>query len=283
MKLLCSNTKNLKISTMNNNNEEFSIPINLCAQASQAAQFSLLVRPVNPRRQNIRALARFFPRLWGMDDIVTGWVVEHGRAQFLFPSNEAMNLVLKRGPWSFNQWMVAMDPWHLNVPNENPIMINLWVQIRDIPLQYLSVQMVNYIAETLGIVTVRATEATLGGNNEFGRVCIYWPLYQSLVFERNFLFGLDSATVTFHYKRLRNHCFRCKSLQHDVADCEIPEEEAANGHQDPEPEDDMIEELDLTSANNGHQRSEITSRSANPLHRPCILFSSSLTIFSRSS
>lgn len=112
----------------------FSVPVDLCFEATRASQISLLIRPSNPRKQNLRAITRFFPQLWGLDNVVSGRVIEHGRAQFLFPSNEALNLVLRRGPWSFHKWMVAMEAWSPNISNHSPTTIDFWVQIRDIPI-----------------------------------------------------------------------------------------------------------------------------------------------------
>lgn len=226
----------------------FTAPIDLCFQASRASQISLLIRPANPRRQNLRVLTRFFPRLWGMDDVVTGRVVDHGRVQFLFPSQEALQLVLRRGPWSFNQWMVAMEAWNPTISNESPSSIDFWVQIRDIPLQFLSNDMVRFIAESLGPV-VGIDVAALGENSIYGRVCIRWPLDRALIFTRHYQFGTESADVQFRYEKLQNHCFRCHSLQHDIDECEVPEEDAAQEHQDPDQDSDpeMLTPLDLSS------------------------------------
>lgn len=199
-------------------------------------KISLLIRPCNPRKQNLRAITRFFPRLWGLENVVSGRVVDHGRAQFLFPSNEALQLVLRHGPWSFNEWMVDMEPWVPNIFDSSPTTIDFWIEIKDIPLQFLSIQMVTFIADTLGHV-IKTDEAGFGGTSISGRVCIHWPYDRPLVFERPFQFGMESATISFRYEKLRNYCFRCHSLQHGIEDFETPEEDAAMGHHAPEDED----------------------------------------------
>ncbi|KAL1223451.1 hypothetical protein V5N11_003509 [Cardamine amara subsp. amara] len=68
---------------------DIDVLFDLCNQETCASQFSLLVRPVNSRHQNMSGMVRFFSCLWGMDNMVRGRVVEHERTQFLFPSNEA--------------------------------------------------------------------------------------------------------------------------------------------------------------------------------------------------
>lgn len=100
--------------------------------------------------------------------------------------------------------------------------------------------MVQFIAESLGHV-VETDQAPLDGNAVFARVCICWPLERPLISMREFQFGHESTTFSFRYEKLRNHCFRCHSLQHDIDEFEVPEVEAALGHQDPEEDD-----------NNGH-------------------------------
>lgn len=145
----------------------YSVPIDPCYEATRVSQVSLLLRLSNPRKQNLRALTRFFPRLWGMDNMVPGRVVDHGRVQFLFPSNEALQLILRRGPWSFNEWMMAMEVWSPNVSDQIPTSIDFWVQIRNIPIQFLSIPMVNFIGETMGNV-VETDEIGFGGSSISG-------------------------------------------------------------------------------------------------------------------
>lgn len=66
-----------KQSIMNNNHNVFSVPVDLCYEATRASQVSLLIRPSNPRMQNLCTLTRFFPRLWGLDNVVLGRVVDY--------------------------------------------------------------------------------------------------------------------------------------------------------------------------------------------------------------
>ncbi|VVB15260.1 unnamed protein product [Arabis nemorensis] len=161
-------------------------------------------------------MLRFLPRLWGMDNSVVGRIVPHSRAQFLFPSREAMDLVIRRGPWSFNEWM-----------------------IRDIPLRFNTYSVVDYIASTLGDVAKTDFNLDAAANREYVRVCVNWPLAQPLIFHLRFRFGGQSGVpITFRYEKLRNYCFRCRSLCHDVDECEEPEQE----YQMHPPGDDMTNE-----------------------------------------
>lgn len=204
-----------------------------------------MIRPTNPRRQNLRPMIRFLPRLWGMDDSVNGRIVPNNRAHFLFPSREAMDTVTRRGPWSFNEWMVAMGTWDGDLPIEYPNHVQFWIQIRDIPIQFYIYSIVNHIASTL--VDIAETDFNLDAatNREFARFRVNWPLNQPLVFNRRFRFGShNEVPITFRYERLRNYCFRCRSLCHDVMKCEEPEH---NYHMNPPgddgPDDDLPNQM----------------------------------------
>lgn len=135
-----------------------------------------------------------------------------------------------------------MESWNPNIPDQSPSSIDFWVQIKNIPLQFLSISLVNYIAESLGEI-VETDETGFGSTAISGRVCIRWPIDHPLVFERVFQFGHDSATITFRFEKLRNYCFRCHSLQHGIDDCEIHEADAAMGHQEPDPTDGNIQDI----------------------------------------
>ncbi|CAE6223085.1 unnamed protein product [Arabidopsis arenosa] len=68
-------------------------------------------RPVMPRRQNLRSIVATMPRLWGQAGLVHGRIVEGRRVQFVFPSEESMEMVLRRGPWAFAERMMVIQRW----------------------------------------------------------------------------------------------------------------------------------------------------------------------------
>lgn len=138
--------------------------------------------------------------------------------------------------------MVAMEAWTLNISDQSSTKIDFWVQIKNIPLQFLSIQMVNFVAKMLGHI-VETDEVGFGGSSVSGRVCIHWLLDQPLVFEHPFQFGHEAVTLTFRFEKLRNYYFRCHSFRHGIDECEVPEADAAMGHQDLDDED--VNNLDI--------------------------------------
>ncbi|KAL1223452.1 hypothetical protein V5N11_003510 [Cardamine amara subsp. amara] len=130
-----------------------------------------------------------------------------------------------------------MEPWFPNIGIEKPTAINFWIRICDVPLQFFSPAMVQFIANSIGHV-IENDKAFLGGNATFGRVCIRWPIDRLLIFEQRYRFGNEHKTVTFRYEKLWNHCYRCHSLQHDISECIVPKENTALGVHPPSDDED---------------------------------------------
>ncbi|CAA7031428.1 unnamed protein product [Microthlaspi erraticum] len=130
-----------------------SLSVAVCNQAASANRFCLIGAPVNPSRQNLRALIGQMPRFWGLGGSVVGRILENNQFQFVFTSEEAMNLTVRRGPWYFNEWMIVLQRWTPNFPPETLKIIPFWIQIRGIPLQFLTRTMIGFIGGVLGPVT----------------------------------------------------------------------------------------------------------------------------------
>lgn len=137
--------KKLQDISLGIDDEIVNLPLDLCEEAAEENRFSLITRPINPRRQNLRAMMLAFPRLWGFSDEVTGRLLQNQQVQFIFTSEEAMLSVLRRGPWSFNEWMCSIQRWHPNHTDDELKFIPFWVQVRGIPLQFLTQRMVIHI------------------------------------------------------------------------------------------------------------------------------------------
>jgi len=199
--------------------EPVALTPKFCSQAAYVNRFSVVVTTVNPRKQNLRALIGQMSRVWGFPDSCVGRILERGRVQFKFQTEEAMNLVLRRGPWSFNDWMLSIHRWYPNISETELKIIPFWVQITGIPLLFLTNAMARCVGNRLGIVsTVDFDENS--NHVGFVRVKIDWNLDDPLRFQRNFQFAVDENTVIkYRFERLRNFCSKCGSLKHDVKEC----------------------------------------------------------------
>ncbi|XP_013624988.1 PREDICTED: uncharacterized protein LOC106331216 [Brassica oleracea var. oleracea] len=108
------------------------LPVQVVNEAAAENRFVLIGRPVMPHRQNIRSIIAILPRNWGHKGVY-GRMIEGGQFQFVFPSEESMEMVLRRGPWAFADRMLIIERWTASF---NPLMLNFIlfrIQIRGIP------------------------------------------------------------------------------------------------------------------------------------------------------
>ena len=145
---------NLRLKMQNINlgadDEPVAMPPAMCVQAVAVNQFSLVVVPLNLRKQNLRVMSQL-PRLWGVDNAV-GRIIAANRVQFIFQSEESMLMVTRRAPWSFAEWMVTVSRWYPNIADEDLKIIPFLVQIRGIPLEFLTRKVVEFIGGILAPV-----------------------------------------------------------------------------------------------------------------------------------
>ncbi|XP_024016537.1 uncharacterized protein LOC112089906 [Eutrema salsugineum] len=199
-----------------------ALPADVVNQAAAENRFVIVGRPTIPRRQNLRSIIAVLPRTWGHAGLVHGRIIEGGRFQFVFPTEEAMANVLRRGPWAFSDRMLVLQRW---TPQLNPVMMNFipfWIQIRGIPLQFMNENVVRHIGRAMGMVLEVDYDAEAAARVEFACVCLNWDITQPLRFQRHFQFTAGVNTLLrFRYERLRGFCEACRMITHDTGACLI--------------------------------------------------------------
>ncbi|CAL9234208.1 unnamed protein product, partial [Arabidopsis halleri] len=98
--------------------------------------------------------------------MVHGRIIAGQRFQFVFPSEESMETVLWRGPWTFVDRMMILQRWtSLMIPPLLSI-IPFWIQVRGIPLQFLNDNVVTHIGRAMTLITTQKQH-----RGEFYDVC----------------------------------------------------------------------------------------------------------------
>ncbi|KAG7543468.1 Reverse transcriptase domain [Arabidopsis thaliana x Arabidopsis arenosa] len=218
----------------------FAIPQAIVQQAAAENRFCLIGRPLMPRKQNLRQIIATLPRSWGLVGFVRGRIVEQRRFLFVFPSEESLETVLRRGPWSYADRMLVLRRWS---PEMDPLSLNFipfWIQIRGIPLQFMNLAVIDSIARSLGDrMEVDFDEATIT-RVQFVRVRVNWNVDHPLRFQRNYQFFPGVNTVlSFFYERLRGFCEVCGMMTHDSGSCLIQNGGPGNSDGDDDEEGDQ--------------------------------------------
>ena len=74
--------------------------------------------PSMPQKQNLRGIIATMPRVWGLEGLVHGRVMEGRRFQFIFPSEEAMDTVFRRGLGSVGLCRQNVNASEMDYANE---------------------------------------------------------------------------------------------------------------------------------------------------------------------
>ena len=225
------------------NDPPFVLPTEVVRQAEEENRFLLIGRPVMPRRQNLRAIVASMPRNWGFEGIVRGRIIEGRQFQFVFPSEEAMETVLRRGPWAFAERMLVLQRWSPLMDMDLLNFIPFWIQVRGIPFQYMNREVIVNIAREMGQYIQMDYNEEVGGRQEFVRIRLNWNVANPVRFQRHFQFSPGVNTLLrFKFERLRGFCEECGMLTHDTGACVInnggPAHDGGDDHDEGDQEDE---------------------------------------------
>ncbi|KAG7585783.1 hypothetical protein ISN45_Aa02g011320 [Arabidopsis thaliana x Arabidopsis arenosa] len=191
------------------------IPQEAYASVEGRNRLSLIARPLNPRVQNLKSVIAALPRLWGLTSHVHGRILDTTYVQVLFQFEVDMLSVQRKEPWLFNNWFVASQRWE-PIPAMNFLTtIDLWVQMRGIPLLYVCEETAVEIASDLGeIISLDYHDATttqiayIRGRIRFG-ISDRLRCFQRITFDSG-----ETALIQFQYERLRRICSSCFRFTH---------------------------------------------------------------------
>ncbi|XP_010424570.1 PREDICTED: uncharacterized protein At4g02000-like [Camelina sativa] len=210
----------LQYMVLGRDDPELFIPSSAYAGALARNRLSLIGRLLNPTLQDRRRVLSALPAQWDIYDRVHGHFLDDSYVQFRFSSESDLASVLRRGPWVFENWFVALQRWE-DFPREDFLTsIDLWVQIRGIPLPYVSDTTVRFIANTLGEVVALDFNEETTTQIAFIRVKIRVELTNRLRFFRKVRFESgERAMIGFEYEKLKKVCTNCCRFNHDLAHC----------------------------------------------------------------
>ncbi|KAG7532893.1 Endonuclease/exonuclease/phosphatase [Arabidopsis thaliana x Arabidopsis arenosa] len=194
---------------------ELFIPQEAYASVEARNRLSLIARPLNPRVQNLNSVIAALPRTWGLNTRVHGRILDATYVQFLFQTEVDLLTVQRREPWLFNNWFIASQRWEAFPAVNFLTTIDLWVQMRGIPLLYVCEETAVEIAQDLGeIITLDYHDATTT-QIAYIRVRIRFGITDRLRFFQRITFDSgETALIRFQYERLRRICSSCFRFTH---------------------------------------------------------------------
>ncbi|KAG2314819.1 hypothetical protein Bca4012_065633 [Brassica carinata] len=204
--------------------EEEEIPFDLPDlpqySSCQNNSISLIGRILNPDCQKVSNLIRDMPRKWQKFDRVRGIALSPERFQFIFKYEHDLLEVYEKGVHSFNDWTLAIERWVERPPPDYLNFINIWVRLRNIPVNHYTAKAIEALGDLVGRVVVVAFDPSKPRINDYERVLVRFdvsrPLYKSRIVN---LPGGEQTTISYEYERIHKRCYHCQRLTHEQMVC----------------------------------------------------------------
>ncbi|XP_024007219.1 uncharacterized protein LOC112083426 [Eutrema salsugineum] len=185
--------------------------------------FSVIGRLLNPDCQKMANLILDMPRKWLKQDRVRGVALSKERFQFIFQTEQDMEEIMKKGLYCFNEWALAMEKWVDHPPSDYLQFVEIWVQIRNIPVNHYTEEAITAFGDIVGQVVEVAFDPTKSQSRGFVRVKIRFdvskPLRKSKVI--NLPKGGGQVSIEYFYERVQKRCYSCQRLTHEQSVCPL--------------------------------------------------------------
>lgn len=214
--------KMLMAMSLEEKDDPFDLPDSpeFCSKATNS--MSLIGRILNPDCQQVSSLVLDMPRKWQIYDRVRGVALSQERFQFIFRYEHDLEDILNKGVHTYNQWVIAMDRWIENPPEDYLQFISIWVQLRNIPVNHYTPTAIKTLAGFAGKVIDLDFDQTKAQNKDYVRVCIRFDVSKPL--RRSKVVNLPSGeatTILYDYERIQKRCFSCQRLTHERDNCPL--------------------------------------------------------------
>uniref|UniRef100_M4ENM2 DUF4283 domain-containing protein n=1 Tax=Brassica campestris TaxID=3711 RepID=M4ENM2_BRACM len=180
---------------------------------------TLVGRCMNPEKQKVDALLVMLPKIWKVEERVTGADLGMGKFQFHFEREEDIEAVLEMQPYHFDYWMLALARWQPRMPRNFPSEIPFWIKVEGVPLEFWSTATFQSIGDAIG----ETTDVDL----DFGKMRVVMDAAKELCFETTVdfkggeFYEEEEAPVFLKYDKLFGFCKLCFKLCHDEDQCPL--------------------------------------------------------------
>lgn len=187
-------------------------------------ELCLVGRLMTEKNVNVRAMKSKIADVWRPAMGLNIKDMENGLFLFQFYRKEDMQWVLKGGPWSFDNAMLALEKVEAgeNPANIKPWFINIWIQLYNLPVGY----MLEAVGKQLGNCFGEYMEYDAKNNSsiwrEYMRVRIKIDARKPLK-RRKKITKKDGKVfvVDCKYERLGEFCFTCGLVNHTDRFCRL--------------------------------------------------------------
>ncbi|XP_024010450.1 uncharacterized protein LOC112085466 [Eutrema salsugineum] len=190
--------------------------------SSEKNVMSIMGRTLNPACQNMADLILDIPRKWQVYDRVRGVALSSDRFQFIFKYEHDLEEVLRKHVWTFNEWSVVIDRWVEKPPENYLKFIPVWIQIRNIPVNYYTEASIYDLADIIGEVKEIAFDSEKPHSRDYVRVKVNFDVSRPVRRSKAVVLPTgETTTIWYDFERIQKRCYHCQRLTHEKDKCPI--------------------------------------------------------------
>ncbi|KAK6126484.1 hypothetical protein DH2020_039757 [Rehmannia glutinosa] len=193
---------------------------------------NLLGKLFGTKKSNFAGLKFTMLKIWLTKEAFSMKEVGQNLFQFIFESQEDKLRVLRGKSWSFDNQYLIIREWSDKILDQADSITStkLWVQVWNIPIQWITVKMGRKIGLKFGgILDVNIPEFG-SPNGRSIRILVDINLEKPLLRGSYISLGVESCWVDFTYENLQGFCFYCSRVGHLDRTCYIRKEDIQLGN-----------------------------------------------------
>ncbi|XP_013668869.1 uncharacterized protein LOC106373202 [Brassica napus] len=183
---------------------------------------SILGRLLNPECQNMGRMLKRMPNIWKVYERVRGIALTKESFQFIFDLETDIQMVLKQGFWTFDDWGMAMERWVETPPPNYLQTAVIWVRLHNLPVNYFTLKTIDAVADGIGHVKVIEFDPEKPLLHDYVRVQVVLDLNQPIRDKKSVTLPKGRVEyVDVEYERIRKKCYHCLRLSHEKQKCPL--------------------------------------------------------------
>ena len=169
------------------------------------------------------AVVRTFKQIWRSQNGFKIRNIGNHLVHFVFDNIQDVERILQNQPWTFDKHLVVLKRYEEGSQVKELVFDKawFWVQVHDIPLNFMSKKVAESLCDIVGEVRKSPDSTEDDGGNFFRvrvNIDISLPLCRGRVIT---LENGEKAWVRFQYERLPNFCYWCGRLDHGDKQCNL--------------------------------------------------------------
>ncbi|KAL0735144.1 hypothetical protein Bca4012_011354 [Brassica carinata] len=180
---------------------------------------SLMGRLLNPDCQPMARMINYMPTAWRVHGRVRGIALSRDRFQFIFQREEDLLTVLKDRPWSYNHWTQLLERWSPNPPAAFLSTLEVWIRMRNIPVNYYTSDTMYACAKKIGKVEELAYDPSVSQTTDYVRAKVLFNVDNPALEAKNLIVPEGVVVISYEYEKMHKRCFTCFRLTHEKAHC----------------------------------------------------------------